>query len=144
MGDNGKWQITPSKPLKAGDVIKAFQTDKDGVASPTVQVKVQKKKTGATGAGAGAALVANKQPVVAANIEGSYTITGTGKPQAIITVTLPDGRQKTATVNPDGNWQVTSDKPLVADEIIKVSAWIQGGTHTAQVMSKVLPAYQGQ
>ncbi|MCK3935178.1 hypothetical protein HCC45_02305, partial [Streptococcus suis] len=56
-------------------------------------------------------------PVITAAVEGTTTITGTGVDGATITVTLPDGTEKTAQVV-DGVWSVTSDKPLVKGQNI--------------------------
>lgn len=136
VGDDGKWQVTSRQTLKAGDVIQAFQADKEGVSSAAVTVKVQERKT--------AAMQANELPVLTASIEGSLTVSGTGRPLSIITVILPDGNQKTADVNLDGNWQIVCDKPLMAQEVIKASSWIEGGTRTPEVMSIVLPTFQGR
>lgn len=136
VGDDGGWQVTSRQTLSAGDVIQAFQTDKEGISSAAVEVKVQERKM--------AAMRENKLPVLNANIEGSFTISGMGKPSSIITVILPDGNQKTADVNLHGNWRVISDKPLMAQEVIKASSWIEGGTRTPEVVSIVLPTYQGK
>ena len=131
----GHWQITPNKPLKAGDVIKAVQTDKKGVSSAAVEVKVQPKTATDT-----KPQMANALPVIAANYEGSCRIIGTGRPEATITVILPDGTRKITTVSLDGIWKVTSGTSLVAEDIIRVSSWIEGSPRTPEVMSKVLPA----
>ncbi|MCQ8264239.1 Ig-like domain-containing protein, partial [Streptococcus suis] len=56
-------------------------------------------------------------PVVNPVIEGTTSVSGTGVDGATITVTLPDGTEKTAQVV-DGVWSVTSDKPFVKGQNI--------------------------
>ena len=48
-------------------------------------------------------------------------VTGTGVAGATIEVTLPDGTKKTATVNPEGKWEVSLDTPLAKDAVVKAT-----------------------
>ena len=48
-------------------------------------------------------------------------VTGTGVAGATIEVTLPDGTKKTATVNPEGKWEVSLDTTLSKDAVVKAT-----------------------
>ena len=106
---DGTWEIDipAGKEPVAGDQIKVVQTESG--KDPSGQVLV----TTGDGSQSNNATV---DPVT----EGDDKITGTGEPDAEITVTLPDGSEITTTVEPDGTWEIdlpNEPKPAEGDRI---------------------------
>ncbi|MDW8766690.1 Ig-like domain-containing protein, partial [Streptococcus suis] len=104
---DGVWSVTSDKPLVKGQNISARQQENHKSVSDNISGSVAVADS----------LSPSALPVVNPVIEGTTTITGTGVDGATITVTLPDGTEKTAQVV-DGVWSVTSDKPLVKGQNI--------------------------
>ncbi|EDM70218.1 surface adhesion protein, putative [Roseobacter sp. AzwK-3b] len=102
VGPDGTFgPITSSAPQTSGDVT-ATQTDGAGNVSPTATVPFSDE-------------VGPQAPVLGAieqTLDGTLSVSGTGEPGAIATVTFPDGSTGTTTVRPDGSFgPVTSDAP---------------------------------
>src|SRR6056297_288391 len=100
VGPDGTFgPITSSAPQTSGDVT-ATQTDGAGNVSPTATVPFSDE-------------VGPQAPVLGAieqTLDGTLSVSGTGEPGAIATVTFPDGSTGTTTVRPDGSFgPVTSD-----------------------------------
>ncbi|NQK81590.1 hypothetical protein HO482_05665 [Streptococcus suis] len=95
-------------------------------------------------------------PVITSAIEGEKTISGKGVNEALVTVTLPDGSEKTATVT-DGVWTVSTEQALVKGQNISarqkevnksVSDNISGSVMAAEApsvstLAKVNPIIEG-
>ncbi|WP_201781103.1 Ig-like domain-containing protein, partial [Pediococcus acidilactici] len=95
--------------LQPGDKVTAVQADGDNVSDPTTQI-VQERTA---------------PPVINGIIEGATTITGTGKPGATVTVTLPSGEtSKPVTIDAEGNWtlDVSGEDLKAGDEVTAVQA----------------------
>ncbi|KAF0415642.1 hypothetical protein GBO77_02180 [Pediococcus acidilactici] len=107
---NGNWTVdVGNETLKPGDEVKAVQADGDNVSDPTTQI-VQERTA---------------PPVINGIIEGATTITGTGKPGATVTVTLPNGeKSKPVTVDAEGNWtlDVSGTDLKAGDKVTAVQA----------------------
>ncbi|NBI14585.1 hypothetical protein FFY61_02145 [Pediococcus acidilactici] len=106
----GNWTIDASgEDLKAGDKITAVQAEGDNVSEETTQT-VQAR---------------TDKPVINGIIEGATTITGTGKPGATVTVTLPNGeKSKPVTVDAEGHWtlDVSGTDLKAGDKVTAVQA----------------------
>lgn len=107
---NGNWTVNVGdETLKPGDRVTAVQADGDNVSDPTTQI-VQERTA---------------PPVINGIIEGATTITGTGKPGATVTVTLPNGeKSKPVTVDAEGNWtlDVSGTDLKAGDKVTAVQA----------------------
>src|SRR6056297_3222610 len=108
VGPDGTFgPITSSAPQTSGDVT-ATQTDGAGNVSPTATVPFSDE-------------VGPHAPVLGAieqTLDGTLSVSGTGEPGAIVTVTFPDETTGTTTVRPDGSFgPVTSDAPQTDGEV---------------------------
>ncbi|QQC14054.1 Ig-like domain-containing protein [Pediococcus acidilactici] len=107
---NGNWTVdVGDAKLQPGDKVTAVQADGDNVSDPTTQI-VQERTA---------------PPVINGIIEGATTITGTGKPGATVTVTLPSGEtSKPVTIDAEGNWtlDVSGEDLKAGDEVTAVQA----------------------
>ncbi|HFI0563921.1 TPA: Ig-like domain-containing protein [Streptococcus suis] len=91
------------KPTKAGNILFRFRSwnndDLGGeVAEETYVLTVTDYQS--------------RIPTITLAVEGTTSISGTGVNDATITVTLPNGSEKTTTVA-DGVWSIETDQPLV-------------------------------
>ncbi|MCQ0079910.1 hypothetical protein DPX20_09030 [Pediococcus acidilactici] len=91
---DGTWSVNASHSnLKAGDKIQAVQSDGDVVSDPANQTVKAREEL--------------NPPVINDVTAGDTVITGTGKPGATVTVTLPNGDPlPSVTVDAEGNWTV--------------------------------------
>ncbi|MCQ0055516.1 Ig-like domain-containing protein, partial [Pediococcus acidilactici] len=94
VNDDGTWSVNASHVnLKAGDKIQAVQSDGDVVSDPANQTVKAREEL--------------NPPVINDVTAGDTVITGTGKPGATVTVTLPNGDPlPSVTVDAEGNWTV--------------------------------------
>ena len=99
---DGTWSVNASHVnLKAGDKIQAVQSDGDVVSDPANQTVKAREEL--------------NPPVINDVTAGDTVITGTGKPGATVTVTLPNGDTlPSVKVDANGNWTVN-----VGDETLK-------------------------
>lgn len=83
-------------------------------------------------------------PTISPITDGGTTVRGTGEPGATVTVTLPGGSTRTATVAADGSWSITSPTPLVGGQTVTaVQTDTSGNTSpqaTATVPDQTAPA----
>ncbi|WP_456431469.1 Ig-like domain-containing protein [Nitratifractor sp.] len=63
--------------------------------------------------------------------DGTVTVSGTGMKGTTVTVTFPDGSTKQATVDDNGNYSVTSDKPQTSGDV-KVKAKDAAGNESSE------------
>ena len=97
------------------------------------------------GAGARETLVLNvvetlsKIPVITEAQEGSNVIKGSGVAGATVTVTLPDGVEKTAEVAADGTWTVATTAPLVKGQSISARQKEENKTESNDISATVVP-----
>ncbi len=129
VNTDGTWTVTPVIPLKPGDKITANQTDAAGNTSKDAQTTMQTYPI-------------PQAPVVNPVREGDKTITGTGEPGAVITVTYPNGSTQTTTVKTDGTWSLTPTAALKAGDTIKVTQTNSRGDTSEPAIVKVLPALE--
>ena len=109
---DGTWSVNASHVnLKAGDKIQAVQSDGDKVSDPANQTVKAREEL--------------NPPVINDIMEGDTVITGTGKPGATVTVTLPNGeKSKPVTVDAEGNWtlDVSGTDLKAGDKVTAVQA----------------------
>ncbi len=109
---DGTWSVNASHSnLKAGDKIQAVQSDGDKVSDPANQTVKAREEL--------------NPPVINDIMEGDTVITGTGKPGATVTVTLPNGeKSKPVTVDAEGNWtlDVSGTDLKAGDKVTAVQA----------------------
>ena len=123
VDESGNWTVdVGDAKLQPGDEVTAVQADGDNVSDPTTQI-VQERTA---------------PPVINGIIEGATTITGTGKPGATVTVTLPNGeKSKPVTVDENGNWTVdVSGADLKAGD--KVTAVQADGDNVSEETSQTV------
>jgi len=77
-------------------------------------------------------IAVSASPIIDTIIEGAQEITGTGVPEATVTVTLPNGSVVNATVNSDGTWLVNVPAGIVLSVGDIVSA---NQTETGKIVS---------
>ena len=109
---DGTWSVNASHVnLKAGDKIQAVQSDGDIVSDPANQTVKAREEL--------------NPPVINDVTAGDTVITGTGKPGATVTVTLPNGeKSKPVTVDAEGNWtlDVSGTDLKAGDKVTAVQA----------------------
>ena len=124
---DGTWSVNASHVnLKAGDKIQAVQSDGDKVSDPANQTVKAREEL--------------NPPVINDIMEGDTVITGTGKPGATVTVTLPNGeKSKPVTVDAEGNWTVdVSGTDLKAGD--KVTAVQAEGDNVSEETTQTVQA----
>ncbi|PTF95950.1 Ig-like domain-containing protein [Staphylococcus chromogenes] len=95
VGEDGTWTVNvpPTETLEEGEVVTAVITDDNG-------------NTSTPGNGTVTDTIAPDAPVVNNPQPNDGTVTGTGEPGGIVTVTFPNGEVVTGTVDEDGTWTV--------------------------------------
>ena len=77
-------------------------------------------------------IAVSASPIIDTIIEGAQEITGTGVPEATVTVTLPNGSVVNATVNSDGTWLVN----VPAGTVLSVGDIVSANqTETGKIVS---------
>ena len=125
VGTDGKWTV-PNPGLKDGDKVTAVATDPAG--NTTVPTEVIVKDTIAPNA-------PDIDSINEANVKDP--ITGTGEPQATVTVTYPDGTTATTTVGTDGKWTVPNPGNLKNDDVITAIQTDPAGNPSLPATEKV-------
>ncbi|WP_258872505.1 Ig-like domain-containing protein [Pseudomonas citronellolis] len=98
VDENGNWEF-PENPLENGETGSVTITDPAGnVSPPTITDPAD--------------TIAPEPPVVTENGDG---LAGTGEPEGIVTVELPDGSTVTTVVDGNGNWEFP-ENPLESGE----------------------------
>jgi hypothetical protein len=132
VNEDGTYSIDLSRAAIGDESITATQYDAVGNESDPSATTVQ------------AAAVEVPKPGVDEVREGTTTITGTGEAGNTITVYDVDGNSiGTGTVNEDGTYSVTIDRPAVADEILQVTQTDADGNESKAkivVVEEVVPA----
>ncbi|TDM38827.1 YSIRK-type signal peptide-containing protein, partial [Macrococcoides goetzii] len=109
---DGTWTalIPAGVTLTGGEIITATQTDAAGNVSPASSTTVSD-------------LTPPPAPIVNPVTSEDAVVTGTGTPGNTITVTFPNGSTGTATIQPDGTWNVTipAGVDLVGGEVLPVT-----------------------
>ena len=80
----------------------------------------------------------SKIPVITEAQEGSNEIKGSGVAGATVTVTLPDGVEKTAEVAADGTWTVATTAPLVKGQSISARQKEENKTLSNDISATVI------
>ena len=83
--------------------------------------------------------VISKIPIITDAKEGSNVIKGSGVAGATVTVTLPDGVEKTALVVEDGTWMVDTPAPLVKGQSISARQKEVNKTISNDISATVVP-----
>ena len=83
--------------------------------------------------------VISKIPIITDAKEGSNVIKGSGVAGATVTVTLPDGVEKTALVLEDGTWIVDTPAPLVKGQSISARQKEVNKTISNDISATVVP-----
>ncbi|PID64734.1 MAG: hypothetical protein CR962_01125, partial [Gammaproteobacteria bacterium] len=122
---DGTWEV-PVLNLTAGETVTAKQTDLAGNDSDEETVTVKDK-------------TAPVPPVINEVTDQSTKVTGTGEPGATVTVTLPDGGTKTATVQTDGTWEVPVSG-LTAGQTVKAKQADPAGNVSGETSKVVVDA----
>ncbi|MEC5205909.1 VCBS repeat-containing protein [Vogesella perlucida] len=133
VGPDGKWSVTPTQALPEGgpQTVAVKETDSAGNSTnATVPITVDTLPP---------PLVAKLDPASDSGVVGdgitndnTPTISGSGTPGDIITVTMPTGEVLTTTVKPDGSWSVTPTQALPDGAIsIPVTATDPAGNITS-------------
>ncbi|WP_257702324.1 Ig-like domain-containing protein [Vagococcus luciliae] len=138
VGEDGKFEITPTRPLVPNEVITATpSTDgKEGTPSDT---RVAEKPFDQDA----------HKPEVNQPTEGDESITGKGQPGDKIVITDKDGNViGEGKVGEDGKFEITPTRPLVPGELLIVTPYTngKGGTSTSTVVKKfdkVTPTQRG-
>ena len=81
----------------------------------------------------------SKIPVITEAQEGANVIKGSGVAGATVTVTLPDGVEKTAEVAADGTWTVATTAPLVKGQSISARQKEENKTESNDISATVVP-----
>uniref|UniRef100_UPI0021145C85 Ig-like domain-containing protein n=1 Tax=Pseudomonas sp. RW407 TaxID=2202894 RepID=UPI0021145C85 len=89
VDENGNWEF-PENPLENGETGTVTITDPSGNISPPVTTEP-------------ADVIAPEPPVITDN--NGNGLGGTGEPEGIVTVELPDGSTVTTVVDGNGNWE---------------------------------------
>ena len=116
VGEDGKFEITPTRPLVPNEVITATpSTDgKEGTPSDTTVVEKPFDKDA-------------HKPEVNQPTEGDESITGKGQPGDKIVITDKDGNViGEGEVDKDGNFDIKPDRPLVPNEVITATPSTDG------------------
>ncbi|MDF3841403.1 Ig-like domain-containing protein [Pseudomonas citronellolis] len=129
VDENGNWEF-PENPLENGESGSITITDPAGNVSPPTVTEP-------------ADVVAPEPPVVTEN--NGNGLGGTGEPEGIVTVELPDGSTVTAIVDESGNWEFP-ENPLENGETGSVTITDPAGnvspptiTDPADLLPPVLP-----
>ncbi len=89
VDENGNWEF-PENPLENGESGNITITDPSGNVSPPITTEP-------------ADVIAPEPPVITDN--NGDGLSGTGEPEGIVTVELPDGSTVTTVVDENGNWE---------------------------------------
>ncbi|UUC48123.1 Ig-like domain-containing protein [Pseudomonas citronellolis] len=89
VDENGNWEF-PENPLENGETGSVTITDPSGNVSPPTTTEP-------------ADVIAPEPPVITDN--NGDGLSGTGEPEGIVTVELPDGSTVTTVVDENGNWE---------------------------------------
>ncbi|MCL6687789.1 Ig-like domain-containing protein [Pseudomonas sp. R3.Fl] len=129
VDENGNWKF-PENPLENGETGSVTITDPAGNVSPPTVTEP-------------ADTVAPEPPMVTEN--NGNGLGGTGEPEGIVTVELPDGSTVTTVVDENGNW-VLPENPLENGETGSVTITDPAGnvspptiTDPADLLPPVLP-----
>ncbi|WP_037588040.1 Ig-like domain-containing protein, partial [Stenoxybacter acetivorans] len=120
VGKDGNWSVPNPGDFEDGDEIVVSQEDKAGNDSPKTTESVDDATPPST-------------PIVNEPVNGQDPITGTGEPDATVTVELPDGSTVTTTVGGDGNWSVPNPGNLEDGDEIVVSQEDEAGNDSPKV-----------
>ena len=112
---DGTYEVTLTRPAVGDKVLSVTQSKgEDANGDPLV--------SDATDVTVGPGAVAPAAPGVDSVVDGDVTVTGTGEPGANVVVTDAIGAEVgTATVDPDGTYEVTLTRPAVGNEVLSVT-----------------------
>ena len=124
VGADGYWRVRVEDPFAAGDTIHAVQSEagkKDSpIAEATAQVVTVQNESAA--------------PEIHPLMEGATVITGSGIAGSTIKL---QGTDLEATVDAEGNWEITVPEALKAEDTVTVTQTQKGERESKPVSAKV-------
>ena len=126
VDESGNWEF-PENPLENGETGSVTITDPAGnVSPPTITDPAD--------------TIAPEPPVVTENGDG---LAGTGEPEGIVTVELPDGSTVTTVVDGNGNWEFP-ENPLESGEEGTVTVTDPAGNISGETPTGPAPTDPGE